>query len=313
MEYYLYRLKFTTALHIGRDSGGPSLDNGQMTIHADTIFSALCCEGVHNNTLHALADYFREGILTISDALPYDGDELYLPKPIIHLGNKKHETDSSLKKMLKKMEYLPLSGFREYIENLSSPSPNFRDLRKNFGHLQVVTRAAKKGNSQSLPYHAASWRFSEGCGLYIIAGARDQQSLSLLETLLSNLGWSGIGGKRSSGWGKYLVEKVPVPEELLSLLTDEEASYQMLLGTALPREEEMDEIIGDGWYALQRRGGFINSETYADIQLKKRTIYMLGPGSCLPKRFKGEMFDLSDNGAHPVWRSGSTLFAGVNL
>jgi CRISPR-associated protein Csm4 len=104
-----------------------------------------------------------------------------------------------------------------------------------------------------------------------------------------------------------------VPTELLKLLKDEEAPYQMLLGTALPPDSELDEVLEDGWYSLVRRGGFIRSATYAPGQLKKRTIYMLAPGSCLRRRFKGGMFDLSDNGAHPVWRCGNSLFVGVNL
>ena len=44
MEYSLYRLNFTTFLHIGEDNGAVSLDSSRMTIHADTLFAALCCE-----------------------------------------------------------------------------------------------------------------------------------------------------------------------------------------------------------------------------------------------------------------------------
>ena len=63
----------------------------------------------------------------------------------------------------------------------------------------------------------------------------------------------------------------------------------MLLGTALPIDAELDDVLSDSWYALVRRGGFIRSATYAPGQLKKRTLYMLAPGSCLRFRFRGGM------------------------
>jgi CRISPR-associated protein Csm4 len=131
--------------------------------------------------------------------------------------------------------------------------------------------------------------------------------------ILTELSLSGVGGKQSAGLGKFKVEEIPVPKELAELLENEKAPWQILLGTALPKDEELEEALFGGWYALIRRGGFVRSDHYGDRQLKKRTIYMLAPGSCLKKRFTGGFFDLKGHGAHPVWRLGKTLFAGVNL
>ncbi|NLK52425.1 MAG: type III-A CRISPR-associated RAMP protein Csm4 [Syntrophomonadaceae bacterium] len=314
MEYSLYKLNFTTALHMGKHSGGASLDDGQMTIHADTLFSALCCEAARVGQIDQLVKYFADGTLTISDALPYAEEELFLPKPILFVGNKKREGDASLKKKLKSLEFIPLSSFREYLKGLNQPEVNLDKLSGIFGHLTTITRVAIKGNNPPLPYHVAAWKFASGCGLYIIVRFEQDEALDTFETLLANLGLSGIGGKQSSGLGKFKVQQSPVPAELIELIEEEPAEYQMLLGTALPVDAELDKILQNGWYTVVRRGGFIRSENYAPGQLKKRSIYMLAPGSCLPSRFKGGMYDLSDNGgAHPVWRCGRTLFAGVNL
>jgi CRISPR/Cas system CSM-associated protein Csm4 (group 5 of RAMP superfamily) len=68
MEYSLYRLNFTTCLHIGRDTGAVSLDSSRMAIHADTLFAALCCEAAGDERLGKLVEYFTEGTLAISDA-----------------------------------------------------------------------------------------------------------------------------------------------------------------------------------------------------------------------------------------------------
>lgn len=313
MDYSLYKLEFSTPLHMGRDAGGPSLDNGQMAIHADTVFGALCCEAAGDQRLQQLVDYFTEGVLAISDALPYAGDELFLPKPIVYVTNRQREGDAGLKKKLKDIEYIPLSGFDAYLENLSGPDPDLDSLDRTFGQLSTLTRVGIKGNDAPLPYHVAAWRFAEGCGLYVVAGYEKEDALSMVEDLLAGLGMSGIGGKRSSGWGKFAVQKALLPEAFRARLEDGGALYQMLLGTALPADGEMEDLLRQGWYTVVRRGGFVSSDTYAPGQLKKKTMYMLGPGSCLTHRFRGGMHDLSDNGAHPVWRLANSLFMGVNI
>jgi CRISPR-associated protein Csm4 len=313
MEYSLYRLNFTTGLHIGKDTGGSSLDDGEMAIHADTIFAALCCEAARDDRLAQIVQYFTDGTLTISDALPYSGEEYYLPKPVLFLGSNQREGNPRLKKDLKSLPYIPLSRFQQYLQNLNNPEINIDELRCDFGQLTTSTRVAIKGHTPPLPYHVASWKFAPGCGLYIIVRYKEEGALAVFSSLLSNLGLSGIGGKRSSGWGKFETCQCTVPKELMELIADHQGEYQMLLGTGLPLDAELDEILQHGWYTIIRRGGFVNSENYAAGQMKKRTIYMLGPGSCLRKRFQGGMFDLSDNGAHPVYRNGNTLFVGVNL
>lgn len=313
MDYSLYKLNFKTPLHIGRDAGGPSLDNGQMAVHADTIFSALCCEAARDARLDRLVGYLREGALAFSDALPCAGEEFYLPKPVVFVANRHQEGDAGLKKRLKDIEYIPLSGFNDYLKNLSGVSPDFAALEQAFGQLNTIPRVAIQGHDAPQPYHVASWRFANGCGLYLIIGYTDQQARDLAQDLLVSLGLSGIGGKSSSGYGKCEVTMSPLPDALLSKLEDLSAGYQMLLGTALPAEDELDELLQQGWYTLIRRGGFIRSQSYAPGQLKKKTMYMLGPGSCLRRRFRGGLHDLSDQGGHPVWRSAHSLFVGVNI
>lgn len=316
MDYCLYKLRFTTALHSGKDNSAISLDNGQMAIHADTIFAALCCEASRNGHLEHMVEWFRTGQLVLSDALPYAGDELHLPRPVLFVSNRKSEGDASLKKALKNLEYIPLSGFESYIKNLSGTALEMdyiKGMQHSFGRMNTVTRVAIKGNDHPLPYHIAAWNFHEDCGLYILAGFDVRADQHIFLECLEGLGWSGIGGKQSSGWGKFKVERGSVPYSLLSMLEDDRAGRQMLLGTALPVDEELEDILSNGWFTVVRRGGFVRSNTYAAGQLKKRTIYMLGPGSCLNRRFAGSMHDLSEHGNHPVWRCANSLFAGVNI
>ena len=313
MEYTLYKLKFSTGLHIGMDTGGSSLDDGRMTIHVDTLFSALCCECVKNGEINRLYEYFACNKLVISDALPFFDEEIYLPKPIIHIDNRKHEGDSGLKKRFKSIEYIPLSAFSDYINGLTGSEIDPERLEYDFGNVVVDTRVTLKDHPQPMPYNIAYWRFNNNSGLYVIVGYEDESAISFFESALSSLGLSGVGGKQSSGLGKFSIQKVLPPQQLTSLLMESDSDYQMMLGTALPCDEDLDYALDGGWYTMIRRGGFVRSDTYSQSYSKKRTLYTLSPGSCLKDRFDGAMFDLSEGGKHPVWRCCKTLFVGVSI
>jgi len=313
MGYSLYKLEFNTGVHIGKDVSGPSLDDGRMTIHSDTLFSALCCEAVKSGNIERMYTYFAEGKLVTSDALPYKGEEYFLPKPIIYTENHKSGENSSIKKLLKSIEFIPLSLFDKFIKGSISNIDDIQSLKVNFGYLTDYTRVNTKDQLQPVPYNVACWRFEKNCGLYVIVRFETEEAISFFEETLSALGISGIGGKQTSGLGKFNVVKASVPKELEKLLDDNKANYQMLLGTGLPADGQLEEVLKDSWYIALRRGGFVRSQSYSYNQLKKRTIYMLSPGSCVKKRFDGVIFDLSEGGSHPVWRCGKTLFAGVRI
>lgn len=313
MEYSLYKLKFTTGIHIGIDRGGQSLDNTLMTIHSDTLFSALCCEYVKTGDINSLYESFEKDRLVISDALPYYEDRLFLPKPIIFNRTSRQQSDSSLKKKFKSIEFIPLDAFDKYINGLQGEEVDPGILEYEFGRSQVDTKVAINGQTHPMPYNVTSWRFNDKSGLYIVVGYQDNNALALFQEALTLLSLSGIGGKQSSGLGKFSFEKMNSPSLLKKMLEKTDAQYQMLLGTALPRDNELNEKLDGGWYSVIRRGGFIRSETYSPNPIKKRTVYMLSPGSCLRNRFKGEIINVANGGPHPVWRCCKTLFVGVNL
>lgn len=313
MAYSLYRLEFITGIHIGRDTGGVSLDDSLFTIHSDTIFSAMCCECAKNGDISRLYEYFEKDILTISDALPYSGNEYFLPRPMLYKKGSRSKSKPELRKVLKSLEFIPVSAFDEYINGLSEGKFSPDKLKYDFGGLTAYTKVNMRGQPEPEPYQVAYWKFAENTGLYIIVYYEKQEALDLFESTLNSLGLSGIGGKKSAGLGKFNAVKADLPQKLENMLNDSGSEYQMMLGTALPDDKMLDDVLSDGWYMAIRRGGFVSSENYSDRQLKKCSIYMLAPGSCLRRRFNGGMFDVSDGGTHPVWRCGKTLFAGVNV
>jgi CRISPR-associated protein Csm4 len=313
MPYSLYKLTFPAGAHFGADTG-PSPDDTRMTVRVDTLFSALFIEALSAGCAQELLDAAQAGHLILSDGLPYNAGDLYLPKPIYALQHPAaRPVDTRQAKALRKLEYIPLSLFADYIRGLSGTQLPADTLDAEFGLAEVRVRAAIRGQEEPTPYQAAVYRFRPGCGLYLIVYHRDDAVRDMFSTLLNNLAPVGIGGQRSPGWGGFAVQQSPVPPSLLALLDAQEAPVQMLLGTALPAQEELDTALQGGWYALVRRAGFVASPTHAPTPLRKHTTYALQPGSCLSARFTGCLLDVSPpGGSHPVWRLGKTLFAGVH-
>ena len=309
MEYQLYKLFFSSGVHFGNGS----LDSGDFTFCADTLFSALCQEavGMGEEVLNVLVGYVKEGSLLFSDAFPFMGSEYFLPKPVLHIESDKNDIgDSRVKKAYKKLKYIPVSCFEVYLKG--SLPLKAAGLLDGLGEFQMKTSAAVRGLEDAMPYRVRSFVFKERCGLYVICGYRERKHKILLEELMERLTLSGIGGKRSSGLGRFgcvAAKMNPVLEKRLK----GNADVFMSLSISLPQEKEMEEALDGAEYLLRKRSGFVASDSYATEWMRKRDAYLLGAGSCFRKRYEGSVLDVSWGGAHPVYRYGKPIFLGVDV
>lgn len=76
----------------------------------------------------------------------------------------------------------------------------------------------------------------------------------------------------------------------------------LLLSTALPEDEELEDILKGATYSLLKRSGFIDSQTYAAQQMRKSDIYVFSAGSCFVNTFKGKVIEERNGGTHPIFR-----------
>ena len=129
---------------------------------------------------------------------------------------------------------------------------------------------------------------------------------------MMGLSYSGLGGKRYSGMGRFDYTVTDVPEIIKKRL-HQKASRYMLLSTALPRENELEEVLYGAEYQLVRRGGFVASENYAEQQMRKKDLYVFAAGSCFEKTFTGNVYDVSSGGSHPVYRYAKGFFMGADV
>ena len=313
MEYSFLRLNFNTGVHFGEDA----LEDSSTHLRADTIFSAMCIEALEiggEELLDKLVSFVRNGKLLLSDAFPLIKNEYYLPKPIYSV-QAETEHDSSAKKVFKKLSYIPFDKVDEYTKGEFNENTVDGIVKKlsELGESYVHTKGAVSYEKDTLPYHVGVYTFKKDAGLYIVVGG-DSDSMLLMRELFTSLSYAGIGGRRSSGLGRFSYTVENLPENHVASLTSEFPAY-MTLSLSLPKKNEIESVINDSnsTYALIRRSGFVYSGTYSNEPLRKKDFYALASGSIVRNKYCGDVFDVSNKGAHPVYRYAKPLFMGVKL
>lgn len=306
MNYRLYKLVFSGGAHFGTGLLGGT----DISFCADTLFSALSIEALNidEKFFNKFIECSISGKLLFSDALPYVGNELYLPKPVIYIDSGSETGDSTIKKAYKNMKYVPLSQFDNYMTGRMQVDRT-GDL-KALGCSYIRVSAAVRTGTDAQPFSVGTFFFNKGCGLYITVGGADDDILDGTENLLNNLGFSGIGGKRSGGLGRFTVESMDVPAELKNKFTAKGEKY-MTLSVSLPNKNEMSSAMEGATYQTIKRSGFVYSENYADKFMRKKDLFMLSSGSVFNRRFNGDIYDVGLNGRHPVYRYGKPIMISV--
>lgn len=323
--YYLYKLKFTTPVHFGDDKPGISLEKNKLNCSADTFFSAICQEIIKlygEEKLNNFIEKVKTDEILFTDLFPYENEELFLPKPIISIEKTIEQTSSSkIKKKMKKLEFIPLSKFSEFTNFLKNGGeiPEIEtEFSKNILYEKVsLPRDAE--NEDNKLYSVGVNVFKEDCGLYFVIKSSGKDN-DFLNDIITSLGLSGIGGKRTSGYGKFeildsteLIETSGIESErkLFELLSKTCSNY-MTLSCFFPKKEEIEKL-PKGFYGLIKRAGFVSSTTYSSQLLKKIPITMVKSGSCFPEKFDGEIADVSFEGNHPVYRYGKPIMIGFEV
>lgn len=303
MEYCIYKLDFQTEVHFGNGM----LNESVCTFGADQLFSALYIEALKWDKQTIFYDAVKKGKLLFSDMLPYVEERYMVPKPMVYV-EPADRGRSEQKKQMKKLKFLPIEDLECFLAGTLELTEE--DPMNHFGTYQQKTRANVSGGEETVPYRVGTFSFNENCGLYVIVAYQNMQERNLIEELLESLSYTGIGGKKSSGLGKFILRKGKMPEKLLQRLNSKANRY-MLLSAALPEENELDEAMKGASYLLEKRSGFVASPAYAEEWRRKRDLFVFAEGSCFATTFHGDIYDVSNGGKHPVFRYAKALFLGV--
>ena len=270
MRFAIFSLAFDGPVHFGEASQGGGLEQAGMGYPADTLFSALCTELSAEGALADLAR-LREGVtsgrLLLSDLLPWQvvGDEMayYLPRPILQLARRAQQplayretcAQATARKRAKKLKYLRASRLADFLRAMQADG-RWEEETPEFG-AQALTERVNCRGAASLPYFVGTFSFCADAGLYLLAGMEREEDQDWLEALLRWLGCLGIGGKRSSGYGKFHLAEDVLSLDELGLYADDAALYRMLEDAAAPWQMTLSPLAGpcDGGGGPRGAGG----------------------------------------------------------
>ncbi len=332
--YAILPLRFIAPVHFGDAAQGGGLQEVGLTCRADTLYSALTVEALRKSqeTFDTWIQKTQDGSILISDLLPWyvrdNRFEWYIPKPVIDVkgeGKSHRETLeearnlSAFRKQGKKRAFLRASEMALYVDDLTYHSSSLEE-EPVFGTYGADTHF--NGRTRK-PYSAGSFSFHENAGLYLLLGLSQIEDLEMVRSLVEWAGLTGIGGRRSSGMGKFELAHAPIllqpgddaedhDDVALYEMLQQEDGAQMALSSFLPAKEEVS-LAAEGRGLWLKRSGFTWTEGM-EAPVKEKSIYMMAAGSTFSARMEGRIADVSTPAVgHPVYRYGKGFFLGVPL
>ena len=277
MTYKMYIMNFHTA-HFGAGS----LDSSKMTFAADRLFSALAIEAKKMGKMEEFVSIAGQDEFVLTDAFPYKS-EPFLPKPIGFPKFDQPDLTTDVKevrrqaKMAKKLQFIPLERFESYVNGKL-----FKDAEHAVTNIVTKNQPHVDGNL----FQVSTVRFRDDSSLYVIANESE-----LLNELMASLQYTGIGGKRSSGYGQFDLTILDLPDSFKNRLTKVHQGPVMTLTTSLPVEKELEYAMETGSYLLSKSSGFAFS-TETNENYRKQDLYKFTSGSTFSETFTGQIVDV---------------------
>lgn len=346
MQWYHVQLRFTAPVRFGSDVARINLENAQLVLHADSLFSALCNVWMKYRVpmpapIDAFGSVFTgDAPFRLSSAFPYVAGrrvgrtEFFLPKPALATPHLSSGDASVLQrrrwtKALKRAPYVRHDHFRQWLGEASFLHATWEGELDAWSSAVVEeTRpqhAQDRLTAASALYHVGRHVFDPGkdAGLYVLVAVADDAWTDTLNTGFQLLSREGVGGERSSGLGRFRSDdgyaRLRDLPSRLGFLAEEPATPvpYVALGPYLPTAEECAAIqarIGDHddvAYSLLPRRGWTYSTT-TRMQVKRKSVHTFAEGSTFGGQtapLGGQCVDLRPDDAfpHAVWRLGAPL------
>jgi len=262
--------------------GAGSLDSSKMTFAADRLFSALVLEAKKMGKMEEFVSIAGQDDFVLTDAFPYQSGP-FLPKPIGFPKFEQPDLTTDVKevrrqaKMAKKLQFIPLDKFDSYVNGTL-----FKDADHAVTNIVTKNQPHVDGNL----FQVSTVRFRDESCLYVIA-----KESELLNELMTSLQYTGIGGKRSSGYGQFDLTILDLPDSFKNRLTKAHQEPVMTLTTSLPVEKELEYAMETGSYLLSKSSGFAFS-TETKENYRKQDLYKFASGSTFSETYTGQIVDV---------------------
>lgn len=304
---------------------------------SDTLFGALTWAVGVSDSQRAATDWVSRWLsgeppFLLSSALPYieQTQAPLLPRP---QRRPQFDEDAAVPegwdaKVLKRTEYVERPLLSLWREGPPAEAPaalgealvtaelaaRLAEVSKRADRPAIWRTAPRPGvtldrrTSASQVYRVAATSY--GCALAVYVFAESEDVLARLDGLFDVLARTGIGGRRSRGFGAFTWKRIASPLPLAA------APKGLALSLVWPRRDELDRGAlspPDGFgYRIVERTGWVASPAWSTE--RSRTVAMLGEGSYVSPALAPVVGGLADvtpaqaRGRHPVYRYGIGLF-----
>lgn len=343
---YLVELKLDHAVHFGSSVAGFGVEEVDETCHSDTLFSGIINQLaavehlIPNFNLKKFLEEFDSPSppFRISSFGIVKGTDYFLPKPLIEPTIFATEQSlSEYKKDFKKLKWIHLEDFHKWQNKLLSGD----DVEKYFesysnvpppkapAFLKTLTKTQHRQDREtdaSQIYHVGQLFYGdEVYPFFFVEFNSELLSWDWFKEVLQLLGISGLGGRRSSGYGKFTLRYDPIligddettwPKEvrdttkhgkaikLWSKVLNHESEGRYLFSLLKPKVINENDYLA--YQLLIRKGWFFSNSSF--YQMKRKTVYMFSEGSILSKPVEGELLNISPdelpNEHHEIYRYG---------
>lgn len=150
--------------------------------------------------------------------------------------------------------------------------------------------------------------FSDDSRVALCARFEDGKARKMFESAVSLLGECGLGGDRSSGYGRFEWEHFPGKPEYPA-----PGSWSLALGLWHPTAEELRHLVSEARYEVVLRDGWVTA--MGGTPIRRPGVRMISEGALVPGPANGPVGDcvrvldpVPDIGLnHPVYRDGRAL------
>ncbi|HOK27274.1 MAG TPA: type III-A CRISPR-associated RAMP protein Csm4 [Bacteroidales bacterium] len=320
----IIRLHFTTPLHISNQRSDYS--RSETFIQSDTLAAAIMQAWASLGKTEWITDNPGFAVSSLFPFMATNGNYIYFfPKPM------KDKTSGTLPnrllKKFKKIRYYQmelfekrLTGRFEFVNEKQIhgeyyTEPDINEPLRIFSS-SVVPRIMRPRNpsEDSVPFYMEKLYFHEKAGLFFILRTENEEAKSRFFQGLELLAETGLGSDRSVGNGRFNYST-----DFKEINCPDESEYSISLSVFIPESDNsFINMLGENAsYDLIRRGGWI-SEPFNS--LRKRSVYMLLPGSVLKMNIKGidvrgrvvDLKPLNINTHKAIYRSGRSIFLPLN-
>jgi len=334
MKYKTYYLAFNSPLHLGNHKP-ESYEQSEEFLRSDTILAAVYATWAKMGHKEWIPDD-GDSPFTLSSAFPYiltnkKENPKYIhffPRPKLRFNrNEGENTDSSVRKGIKKIQWLDEEYFEIVINNepIVSFGKNNNHLKKGYlsgkidpndyitrDLLQRVTIPRDVETPEdSEPFYMERIFFNDA-GLFFMAVGNE---LEKLEKALKFLQDEGFGTDRTVGNGFFELKTGEIDID-----TPEEYSLMTNLSLFIPEsKEDFLSAISSKEAAFEsiKRGGWITTDGY--LTMEKKSVLMFAEGGIwkISKSISGKgNIDLTPKDIdidHKIWRSGKSIFIPIKV